>query len=386
MEIEDIIERSIKKSHVLSRHHAIVEAENESSSKSLTDNPQEANQPNYEERDDSDVVIDHEVGVMSQHPVGDSLLVQQVSQEKKLNVSSLAISKEITNSMLQPQASRKISHRTQGSNNFDRSGLESIDPSKELLTSGVHELASKNDSKLQSNKNSTKKSAKGRSQKKNELQKELRKVFKEDTIVTSNLSQNNSNIEESGMQGQRNVKKELFTEFNKASRSAKSRDKSASSQRPVKKYLNKEEEVAMIDRLTGQVEPSYIQSLMERESYKALSKNTRKANRDTTSTSKPRSHSKKSSHSISSKPKGQGKLGSELKSFGVNLQGAKKASEKHSGESSATSVTTAKVARHPQEHSKKGSITMRLGDSLLAQSRNPSLKSIQQFGSSKLNS
>jgi hypothetical protein len=112
--------------------------------------------------------------------------------------------------------------------------------------------------------------------------------------MVSNLSQNHSNNGDSGMEASRQVKKELFNEFNKASRSGKSRDKSASSQRPVKKYLNKQEEVAMIDRLTGQVEPSYISNLVERESYKALSKNTRKANRDVTSTSKHRSQSKKS--------------------------------------------------------------------------------------------
>jgi hypothetical protein len=76
VEIEDFIERSVKKSHVVSKHHPIAEAENESSSKSLTDNPQEANEPNHEEKDDSDVVIDFEVGVMSQHPAGDSMLLQ----------------------------------------------------------------------------------------------------------------------------------------------------------------------------------------------------------------------------------------------------------------------------------------------------------------------
>lgn len=83
------------------------------------------------------------------------------------------MSKEISASMMNQQVSRKISHRTQGSITLEKSGLDSTDPAKELLTSGVQDenlrLGSKNDSKVHSNLNSTKKSTKSKSQKKNDL-------------------------------------------------------------------------------------------------------------------------------------------------------------------------------------------------------------------------
>jgi hypothetical protein len=88
------IEKSIKKSELLSKRGPIVEAENETSSKSLIEHIQEANIPNKEENVDSEVAIDQEFQVASQNTSGDLVLQQQVSVEKQLLVSNLFKSKD----------------------------------------------------------------------------------------------------------------------------------------------------------------------------------------------------------------------------------------------------------------------------------------------------
>lgn len=79
-----------------------------------------------------------------------------------------------------------------------------------------------------------------------------------------------------------NIKKELFNDNSKQSLSKNTRDKSAKPSRKSKKRLNKEEEEAMIERLTGPSQTSYTVGLKDRESYRALSKNARNRNRDPT--------------------------------------------------------------------------------------------------------